>query len=162
MPIVGSCSDGRTRRVLPSCRKLGRQEGAGVTLKPDAVAIRREGFHARRPAYSRGPRTGSQKEFSMAFDVNKAWSEKVSDPAFLAKVVPGWRKEAGLSQREAAEHLFMPVRTLQGIEQGRGFRYPELLVIAMIHIDHSLAEAEPPDQRASASFPGEGRSGCRE
>jgi hypothetical protein len=47
----------------------------------------------------------------------------------LAKIVKEWR---GKNSAQAAAHaLGLPVRTLNGIEQGRGFRYPRLLIAAM-------------------------------
>lgn len=53
-------------------------------------------------------------------------SEKVE----LAAAVREWR--AGRTMKEAAESLGMPWRTLEGIEQGRGFRYPALLKRALV------------------------------
>lgn len=47
----------------------------------------------------------------------------------LAESVRIWR--GSVSQREAAEQLGISLRTLQGIEQGRGFRYPRLLLLAL-------------------------------
>ncbi|RVJ02420.1 XRE family transcriptional regulator [Sinorhizobium meliloti] len=49
--------------------------------------------------------------------------------ADLAKKIKEWRGK--MPAREAAEVLGIPKRTLDGIEQGRGFRYPRLLEIAM-------------------------------
>jgi hypothetical protein len=47
----------------------------------------------------------------------------------LAAQVKAWRGD--FSVREAADVLGIPRRTLEGVEQGRGFPYPELLRIAM-------------------------------
>lgn len=52
-----------------------------------------------------------------------------SEKTALAAAVRKWR--AGRPMKEAAEFLGMPWRTLEGIEQGRGFRYPALLKCAM-------------------------------
>ena len=45
--------------------------------------------------------------------------------AELAAELKAWRGK--ISTRDAAELLGIPERTLNGIEQGRGFRYPTLL-----------------------------------
>lgn len=47
----------------------------------------------------------------------------------LALIVKAWRGDVSLAK--AAPFLGLPRRTLEGIEQGRGFRYPDLLMIAM-------------------------------
>jgi DNA-binding XRE family transcriptional regulator len=49
----------------------------------------------------------------------------------LAGTVKAWRAERGLSAAAAAELLGLPRRTLEGIEQGRPFRYEKLLRLAM-------------------------------
>lgn len=49
----------------------------------------------------------------------------------LASEVKAWRAERGLSAAAAAELLGLPVRTLEGIEQGRPFRYEKMLRLAM-------------------------------
>jgi transcriptional regulator with XRE-family HTH domain len=46
----------------------------------------------------------------------------------LAATVKAWRTERSLTIREAAEYLGMSRRTLEGVEQGRGFTYPTLLI----------------------------------
>lgn len=51
------------------------------------------------------------------------------DAADLAKLVKAWRGDVPAVR--AADALGLSARTLEGIEQGRGFRYPRLLVIAM-------------------------------
>lgn len=51
------------------------------------------------------------------------------DPQELAHAVKAWRGRTPV--REAAKVLGLPQRTLEGIEQGRGFRYPELLKNAL-------------------------------
>jgi hypothetical protein len=47
----------------------------------------------------------------------------------LALAVKTWRGQVPV--RAAAAALGLPQRTLEGIEQGRGFRYPELLKNAL-------------------------------
>ena len=49
----------------------------------------------------------------------------------LEIVLKDWRAARGLSAAAAAEHLEMPVRTLEGIEQGRPFRYEKILRLAL-------------------------------
>ncbi len=51
-------------------------------------------------------------------------------PEALASAVKEWRGKR-LSADTAARLLGLPTRTLQGIEQGRGFRYPKTLLLAM-------------------------------
>lgn len=51
-------------------------------------------------------------------------------PEGLARAVREWRGKK-LSSETAARLLGLPPRTLQGIEQGRGFRYPKTLLLAM-------------------------------
>lgn len=67
--------------------------------------------------------------------------ELLSDPAALADQVLGWRASTGYTQSEAAYFLDLPMRTLQGIEQGRGFRYPTILWNAMRNVHKDLEEA---------------------
>lgn len=57
-----------------------------------------------------------------------------ADPETLAAQLKAWRGKA-LSQRAAAERLGISKRTLEGIEQGRGFAYPSLLLLALRTID---------------------------
>jgi hypothetical protein len=47
----------------------------------------------------------------------------------LAAEIRAWRGK--VSARKAAERIGVPWRTLEYIEAGKGFRYPELLRIAM-------------------------------
>lgn len=49
----------------------------------------------------------------------------------LAETVKMWRAEQGLSAAGAADVLGLPQRTLEGIEQGRPFRYEKLLRLAL-------------------------------
>jgi DNA-binding XRE family transcriptional regulator len=52
-------------------------------------------------------------------------------PKPLAVAVKAWRAERGISAAAAAELLGLPQRTLEGIEQGRPFRYEKMLRLAM-------------------------------
>ena len=50
----------------------------------------------------------------------------------LASQLKSWRKDAGLNSTKAAEAVLgVPWRTLDGIEQGRGFAYAKLLVLGI-------------------------------
>ena len=65
------------------------------------------------------------------------FQEKCNDPTYLADAAQGWRERMGMTVKEAAMALGIPWRTLEGVEQGRGFRYPMMLLTAMIHTDES-------------------------
>jgi hypothetical protein len=52
--------------------------------------------------------------------------------AALASELKAWRGET--PQTKAAAKLDIPLRTLQGVEQRRGFAYPDLLRLAMRQI----------------------------
>ncbi|WP_431322543.1 XRE family transcriptional regulator [Rhizobium sp. YTU87027] len=49
----------------------------------------------------------------------------------LSETVKEWRRDGALTQSRAAEILKMPLRSLQHIEQGRSFRYPTILALAI-------------------------------
>ncbi len=49
----------------------------------------------------------------------------------LADTMKHFRKENQLSQEAAAYLLGIPVRTIEYIESGRGFRYPKAIKLAM-------------------------------
>ena len=51
------------------------------------------------------------------------------DPDELARVVKAWR--GTMTTKKAAAQIGISPRTLEGIEQGRGFRYPRLLQLAL-------------------------------
>jgi DNA-binding XRE family transcriptional regulator len=53
----------------------------------------------------------------------------MTDSHDLAAQVKAWRGK--VPAREAAEILGIPRRTFENIEQGRGFPYPQLLLIAL-------------------------------
>lgn len=52
-------------------------------------------------------------------------------PTSIAEEMKTWRTRAGLTQAEAAARFKIPMRTWKHSEQGRGFPYPELLLIAL-------------------------------
>lgn len=49
----------------------------------------------------------------------------------LAAAVKAWRAQADMTQGRAAEVLGMSKRTYEGIEAGRGFVYPQMLMLAL-------------------------------
>jgi len=52
-----------------------------------------------------------------------------NEKAELGKALRAWR--GAMTMKEAAELIGIPWRTLEGIEHGRGFSYPQMLKIAM-------------------------------
>ena len=50
----------------------------------------------------------------------------------LAEAVKAWRSARGISAAAAASLLGLPARTLEGIEQGRPFRYEKMLRLALM------------------------------
>jgi hypothetical protein len=61
------------------------------------------------------------------------------EPNDLAAQVKAWRGK--VPAREAADVLGISLRTLQGVEQGRGFNYPTLLLIALEATKDKIREA---------------------
>lgn len=61
-----------------------------------------------------------------------------ADNAELAAILKKWRgvtpeqPHGAFPVSRAAQILGIPKRTLEGIEQGRGFRYPRLLILAIL------------------------------
>jgi len=51
----------------------------------------------------------------------------------VSKLLTDWRAQARLSQSQAAEVLDVPVKTIQGWEQGRETRYARLIELAIAH-----------------------------
>ena len=49
----------------------------------------------------------------------------------LARDLRNWRANEGFTAEDAARVLGIPKRTYEGVEQGRGFPYPQLLRIAL-------------------------------
>lgn len=62
-------------------------------------------------------------------DIDNQDSPQETTPEELARIVKEWR--GGITARRAAQLLGMSPRTLEGIEQGKGFRYPLLLILAI-------------------------------
>jgi transcriptional regulator with XRE-family HTH domain len=52
-------------------------------------------------------------------------------PSGLAETIKAWKRERDLTTAQAAELLGLPKRTLDEVVNGRGFRYPRLLTLAM-------------------------------
>lgn len=55
--------------------------------------------------------------------------QPTDDP--LALALRGWRDRHSLNIPQAVQVLGVPQRTLEKIEQGGGFRYPRLLLLAL-------------------------------
>jgi transcriptional regulator with XRE-family HTH domain len=53
----------------------------------------------------------------------------------LSETLRDWRTARGLSARDAADALEMSSRTVEGIEQGRPFRYEKILRLAIKALD---------------------------
>lgn len=49
----------------------------------------------------------------------------------LAKLCREWRAKADMPASRAAQVLGLSKRTYEGIEQGRGFTFPTLLILAL-------------------------------
>lgn len=56
-------------------------------------------------------------------------SATITDPLGLA--LRAWRDRYGLSIPQSGAVLGVPTSTLEKIEQGHGFRYPQLLAMAL-------------------------------
>ena len=65
--------------------------------------------------------------------------QPTEDP--LALALRGWRDSHGINVPQAAAVLGVPQRTLEKIEQGGGFRYPQLLLLAL---EKKLKKSELP------------------
>lgn len=104
--------------------------------RPDAVlvSIKATGVLA-------GWRSGSitnldQRKARAALDAMLA-NPRNSDEAKaeLAAALKEWRGAAGMTQARAAEVLGMSKRSYEGVEAGRGFVYPQLLMLALRAFD---------------------------
>lgn len=56
----------------------------------------------------------------------------VDDPEELARMMRAWRVRAGLNTQDAGDWLGLSARTIEGIEQGRGFNAPRVLGWALV------------------------------
>jgi DNA-binding XRE family transcriptional regulator len=59
---------------------------------------------------------------------------KKPTPQRLAKLMRQWRQECGLSVSEAGDILGLSPRTIEGIEQERGFAAGRVLEIALLSL----------------------------
>lgn len=57
------------------------------------------------------------------------------NPQFVTDTLRNFRKQLAINVAEAGYLLGIPARTLEGIEQGREFRYPALLVKMIISLE---------------------------
>jgi DNA-binding XRE family transcriptional regulator len=57
-----------------------------------------------------------------------------TSPKRLAKLMRQWRTEQSLSVIEAGAELSLSPRTIEGIEQERGFSASRVLEIALLHL----------------------------
>lgn len=86
---------------------------------------------------------GTQKEIEKrlgavakeSMEYQKTPEYKAQQAAELAAMCRAWRAKAELPASRAAQVLGMSKRTYEGIEQGRGFVYPILLVHAIRAFD---------------------------
>lgn len=62
--------------------------------------------------------------------MRKGWN--ADNPEDLAEMLRDWRRYAGLNAQEAGEWLGLSARTIEGIEQGRGFGAPRVLAWALV------------------------------
>jgi len=53
----------------------------------------------------------------------------------LSEYLKDWRKRADLSQPKAAAALNLPLPTLRHIEQGRNFKYEQMLRLAIFALE---------------------------
>lgn len=65
----------------------------------------------------------------------------------LAGKFRAWRRHYGLKLKEIEALTDIPARTLERLEQGRGFRYPNLLLHAMNGMTAMGREVVRPDVR---------------
>lgn len=80
----------------------------------------------------------------------------MTEPDALAPVLKDWRARHKITQADAAELLGIPLRTLDGIEQGRVFRYREMLLLAVARLAVLLAMGPGDDAAADARSGGQG------
>lgn len=59
----------------------------------------------------------------------------MKQPPTLAETVREWRRRENITAAQLAATLDIPKRTLDGIEQGRAFRYSRLLRLALVGVE---------------------------
>ena len=130
-------SDNRSQVRLAPLADTARHTPAGMTLLATLEAPR-SGWLARVNATGRlvcwtgaGIASINERKAETALADLLADDDKPDDitPEALADAVRNWRGSTPL--RHAARKLGVPARTLEAVEQGRGFRYPRLLMIAL-------------------------------
>lgn len=62
----------------------------------------------------------------------------------LAKLMRRWRREASLSVEDAGHILALSPRTIEGIEQERGFNAPRVLEVALLSLLGSRIRDDTP------------------
>jgi len=83
-------------------------------------------------------RSIAEKDVREILEVIEAHPKNAQGVDELADELRSWRRgdapegEFLFSAARAAEMLGLPLRTYEGIEQGRGFRYPQLLRLALL------------------------------
>lgn len=99
--------------------------------RPDAVlvSIRASGVLA---AWTGGAiKQIDQRKARAALEAMDPNGVSEMDQAEIAQTLKDWRATAGMTQTRAAQVLGLPARTYEGIEAGRGFKYPRLLMLAL-------------------------------
>jgi DNA-binding transcriptional regulator YiaG len=66
------------------------------------------------------------------------------NPADVSAILTRWRRAMEINQEMAALLLGVPVKTLQGWEQGRPMPHPRLLTLALINFRHPLGPVLAP------------------
>jgi hypothetical protein len=69
---------------------------------------------------------------------DQATEQTVTERQELAVLLRNWRRANELRLDQLGELLEISPRTLEGIEQGRGFRYHKILVLALIALQSSI------------------------
>lgn len=146
-------SDNRARiRLLPlTARHPASVPSVPAGYEPLALMWRGEISYLAHEVLVRNERTGALAGWTggalRSVDTNKAEmalsrlgseqhdAEADDEDAELARMVKAWRDKADIPASRAAQMLGIPARTLEGIEQGRGFRYPRLLLLALLAFD---------------------------
>jgi len=100
-------------------------------IKPDSVlvTVKATGVLA---AWQGGVlKSLDQRKAAAALDAMREAPMTDDDKAEIASKLKEWRAAADMTQSRAAQVLGIPKRTYEGIEAGRGFAYPQLLMLAL-------------------------------